>query len=106
MPDQIFRDTIIGHMFVSLLRFRAMKILAKHLKVGEFARTISTYCYSHRPLSVENIYNSVQTRLVLKHEEVDSDIPNYEQIFRDDEVLFPYPSRMCPLDSLSKVWFL
>ena len=43
---------------------------------------------SHRPLSIENIYNAVQTRIVLKQEQVDSDIPDYEDIFRDDEVMF------------------
>lgn len=42
--------------------------------------------FSHRPLCVENIYNAVQTRIVLKQEQLDSDIPEYEQIFRDDEV--------------------
>ena len=28
----------------------------------------------------------MQTRIVLKQEQVDSDIPEYEDIFRDDEV--------------------
>ena len=45
---------------------------------------------SHRPLSIENIYNAVQTRIVLKQEQVDSDIPDYEDIFRDDEVMFMF----------------
>ncbi|KAF6022620.1 CDC45 [Bugula neritina] len=40
---------------------------------------------SHRPISVENIYNAVQTRIVLRQEEVDQDIPDYEDVFRDDE---------------------
>ena len=44
------------------------------------------FYFSHRPLCVENIYNAVQTRIVLRQEHLDSDIPEYEQIFRDDEV--------------------
>lgn len=59
--------------------------------IFEIILTCNTHFYwflfsSHRPLSVENVYNAVQTRIVLKHEQVDADIPEYEEVFRDDEV--------------------
>jgi len=50
--------------------------------------SVTIHICSHRPISVENIYNAVQTRIVLRQEEVDQDIPDYEDVFRDDEVNF------------------
>ena len=53
---------------------------------SEFYIQFCFVVFSHRPLCVENIYNAVQTKIVLKQENTDSDIPEYEEIFRDDEV--------------------
>ncbi len=44
------------------------------------------YLSSHRPVDVHNIYNQVQVKLLMKPDEFD-DVPEFEQVFREDEVL-------------------
>lgn len=41
-------------------------------------------CDSHRPVDVHNVYNGVQVKLLMKDEEM-RDIPDYDDVFRDDE---------------------
>ncbi|XP_063050623.1 cell division control protein 45 homolog [Engraulis encrasicolus] len=46
--------------------------------------TIFFICDTHRPVDVVNIYNDTQIKLLIKQDD-DLDIPNYDDIFRDDE---------------------
>lgn len=41
-------------------------------------------CDTHRPIDVVNVYNDSQIKLLIKQDD-DLEIPNYDDIFRDDE---------------------
>lgn len=40
---------------------------------------------SHRPVDVHNVYNAVQVKLLMKEEEFE-DLPEYDVLFRDEDV--------------------
>ncbi|CAH2295564.1 cell division control 45 homolog [Pelobates cultripes] len=46
--------------------------------------TIFYICDTHRPIDVVNVYNDSQIKLLIKQDD-DLEIPNYDDIFRDDE---------------------
>lgn len=46
--------------------------------------TVFYVCDTHRPIDVVNVYNDTQIKLLIKQDD-DLEIPNYDDIFRDDE---------------------
>ncbi|KAM8960724.1 cell division control protein 45 homolog [Pelodytes ibericus] len=46
--------------------------------------TVFYICDTHRPIDVVNVYNDGQIKLLIKQDD-DLEIPNYDDIFRDDE---------------------
>ncbi|KAM5263134.1 cell division control protein 45 homolog isoform 7-T7 [Ctenodactylus gundi] len=46
--------------------------------------TVFFVCDTHRPVSVVNVYNDTQIRLLIKQDD-DLEVPAYEDIFRDEE---------------------
>ncbi|KAJ1094097.1 hypothetical protein NDU88_007181 [Pleurodeles waltl] len=46
--------------------------------------TVFYVCDTHRPIDVVNVYNDTQIKLLIKQDD-DLEIPNYDDIFRDDD---------------------
>ncbi|XP_053327030.1 cell division control protein 45 homolog [Spea bombifrons] len=46
--------------------------------------TVFYICDTHRPIDVVNVYNDSQIKLLIKQDD-DLEIPNYDDIFRDDD---------------------
>ena len=42
------------------------------------------YLCSHRPVDVNNMYNAVQVKLLMKADDL-SDVPEFDEVFREEE---------------------
>lgn len=58
------------------------------LGASSFASLFFILCvclYSHRPVDIHNMYNVIQVKLLMKPEDL-TEVPSYDEVFRDDEV--------------------